>query len=48
MKSMALTVGDVLFVDTNVLLALVTQNPEDFAPFDEIALVDMTEVVEGQ
>ena len=29
---------------THGIRALVTQNPEDFAPFDEIAIVDMTEV----
>ena len=30
---------------THGIRALVTQNPEDFAPFDEITIVDMTEVV---
>ena len=30
---------------THGIRALVTQNPEDFAPVDEIAIVDMTEVV---
>ena len=30
---------------THGIRALVTQNPEDFAPFDKIALVDMVEVV---
>lgn len=51
---MAPTVGDILFVDTSVLLmlthgiaTLVTQNAEDFAWFNEIDLVTVTDVAVG-